>query len=70
MFPSLIESVLSILIRVWDLFSGRAKRKLETKRWQLEQDSRQAQIDGDLDDLRRIRAELDEVDRKLRDGDY
>lgn len=70
MWPSFLSTAFALILRIWDLFSGRAKKKLEDRRLELEAASRQAQIDGDLDDLRKFRAEIDEIDRKLQSGDY
>jgi DNA polymerase/3'-5' exonuclease PolX len=59
-----------LALRVWDYLSGRPRERLEQERIRLEDVSRQAQITGDLVGLRRARAQIEEVDRKLRTGDY
>lgn len=57
--------VINLTIRIWDAVKDRPRKKLENERERLEEESRQAQIDGDLDELRRIRGEIEEIDRKL-----
>ena len=66
----LITTALEFIIKVWGWVSGRSKQKLVEQRQKLEEESRQAQIDGDVDELRRIRAEIDEIDHRIINGDY
>jgi Flp pilus assembly protein TadB len=67
---SALQSIIALILKVWGWASGRAKQKLQNERVKLEEQSRQAQIDGDLDELRRIRGEIEELDHKLQSGDY
>lgn len=67
---ALITTVLEFIMWVWGRISGHAKQALQNKRVELEAESRRAQLDGELDTLRRVRGEIEEVDRKLSTGDY
>jgi hypothetical protein len=67
---ALVTAVIGLIMRIWDWLNGYPKKKLLDKRLALEVESRQHQLNGDLDGLRRVRAELQEVDRKLATGDY
>ena len=66
----LIRVAIEFILKVWGWVSGRSLQKLNSSRRALEEASRQAQIDGDLDELRRIRAEIEEIDRRISTGDY
>jgi hypothetical protein len=66
----LIQAAITFILKVWGWVSGRSKQKLIDRRMTLEENSRQAQIDGDLVELRRIRGEIEELDHKLQSGDY
>lgn len=61
---------IALAFRVWDYVNGRPRARLNERRLVLEEESRTMQITGDLTGLRRVRAQLEEVDRKLRTGDY
>ena len=65
-----IQATIIFILKVWGWVSGRSKQKLIDRRMALEEESRQAQIDGDLVELRRIRGEIEELDHKLQSGDY
>lgn len=65
-----IGPVMEFVNRVWDYVSGRPKKQLEKQRRELEEESRRAQLHGDLDALRVKRAEIAEIDRKLSTNDY
>lgn len=67
---ALITTVLEFIMWAWERMSGRAKKRLQDKRVELEKESRRAQLDGELDTLRRVRGEIEEIDRKLFTGDY
>lgn len=67
---ALITVSLEFILKVWGWVSGRSRQKLEQRRIALQDQSKQAQIDGDLDALRKVRAEIDEIDRRLITGDY
>lgn len=56
--------------RIWDYVNGRPRAKLEDQRMMLEEESRTMQLTGDLVGLRRVRAQLEEIDRRLRTNDY
>lgn len=66
----LIRAAIEFILKVWGWVSGRSLQKLKNKRTELEAKSRQAQLDGDLDVLRKTRAEIEEVDRRIDTGDY
>ena len=61
---------IALAFRIWDYVNGRPRAKLEERRLLLEEESRTMQVTGDLVGLRRTRAQLEEVDRKLRTGNY
>lgn len=67
---ALAQSIISLILKVWGWVSGRSKQRIVDSRAMLEAQSRQAQIDGDLDELRRIRGEIEELDHRLQSGDY
>lgn len=69
-FVGLAKAALEFIMKVWGWASGISKRKLESNRRDLEEESRQHQLNGDLDQLRRVRGEIQEIDRKLSTGDY
>lgn len=52
--------------RVLDWMKGRPKKKLEDMRKELEDLSRAAQIKGDVHEMQRIRAQIEEVDRDIK----
>lgn len=68
--PGSIGPVMEFVNRVWDYFKGRPKKRLEKIRQELEEESRRAQLNGDVDALRTKRAEIAEIDRRLSTGDY
>jgi len=59
------NNTLKLVFKVWSWMSDRPKQKLENKRKELEELSRVAQIKGDVHEMRRIRAQIEEVDRDL-----
>jgi len=65
-----IQSIISLILKIWGWVSGRSKQKLQDERKALEEASRQALLDGDLDATRRARAGIEEIDRRLEYGDY
>ena len=67
---AMLTGAFEFINRVWGWVSGRAKKKLLNKREELEKESRRAQLDGELDTLRRVRGEIQELDRKLQSGNY
>lgn len=66
----LLRAAIELTLKVWGWVSGRSLKQLKNKRIELEAKSRQAQLDGDLDVLRKTRAEIQEVDRRILVGDY
>lgn len=66
----LLRAAIELILKVWGWASGRLLKQLKSKRIELEAKSRQAQLDGDLDVLRKTRAEIEEVDRRISVGDY
>ena len=66
----LIRVAIEFILKVWGWVSGRSLKQLKSKRLELQEKSRQAQLDGDLDVLRKTRAEIEEVDRRINTGDY
>lgn len=67
---TLIGAVIEFFIKLFDYISGRSKQKLLNSVIELEKQSRQAQLNGDLDMLRRSRAELEEIRRRLDMHEY
>lgn len=67
---SLLASIIEFVVKVWGWISGRSKQKLINSIIELEKQSRQAQLNGDLDMLRRVRGELEEARRRLDMGEY
>ena len=61
---------IDVVFRILDWVKGRPKKKLEDHRKELEVESRQYQIDGNLTQLRRVRGEIQDIDRRLQSGDY
>lgn len=64
-YDAAIANFLEIVLKAWDVIKDHPRAKLASKRIELESLSRQAQIDGDVDMLRRIRGEIDEIDIRL-----
>lgn len=64
------NNTLQLAFRVWDFISNRPKKKLKKRRLELEEQSRQAQLNGDLDELRKIRGQIEEIDRDLKSDNY
>lgn len=61
---------IDVVFRILDWVKGRPKKKLEDHRKELEVESRQYQLNGDLSQLRRVRGEIQDIDRRLQSGDY
>ena len=64
-YDAAIGNFLEIVLKAWDVIKDHPRAKLASKRVELESQSRQAQIDGDVDVLRKTRAEIDEIDLAL-----
>jgi hypothetical protein len=72
MWIAIVEAynkTIDAVFRILDWMKGRPRQKLKERREELEAESRQHQLNGDLDGLRRVRAELKEIDRMLNVGD-
>lgn len=72
MWIAIIEAynkTIAATFRILDWMKGRPKAKLQDKRKELEELSRAAQIKGDIHEMQRIRAQIDEVDRDLQSLD-
>lgn len=63
------KSVIDLTLKIWEAVDNRPRKKLMKQRDKLEEESRQAQIDGDVDELRRIRGEIEEIDKVLSRND-
>lgn len=66
-FVEAYNKTIDALFRLSDWLKNRDKNKLADRRKKLEEMSRKAQIDGDLNELRRVRAEIEELDRVIGD---
>lgn len=64
----IISYGLELANKIWDAFSP--QRKLKRQIVKLEKEISEAQVKGDLDELRKKRALLDDVRRRLDTGDY
>ena len=54
------------IFRLSDWLKGRPYARLEDRRIILEDESRAAQIKGDINEMRRVRAKIEEIDRDIR----
>jgi hypothetical protein len=73
MWIAIIEAynrTIDVVFRILDWMKGRPKAKLEDMRMLLEDESRTAQIKGDLNAMVRIRAQIENIDSKLKSGNY
>lgn len=64
------NSTIAVVFRILDWLKGRPKAKLEDSRMILEDESRAAQIKGDVHEMVRIRAQIEDIDRRIKSGDY
>jgi hypothetical protein len=67
-FMGIVEAfnnTMKAAFKISDWVKGRAKRKLEKRREELERQSVIVQQQGDVDALQYIRAEIEEVDRDI-----
>lgn len=62
-FVEAYNSTLKLTFRILDWLKLRPQKKLINKREELEAASRAAQIKGDVHELIRIRAQIEEIDR-------
>lgn len=63
------NKTLTAISRILDWKKGRPRGKLEDRRIVLEDESRAAQIKGDIHEMQRIRAQIEEVDRDIKSLD-
>lgn len=73
MWIAIIEAynrTIDVVFRVLDWAKGRPKKKLEERRSELEEASRQAQVKGDVHELVAIRAQIEDIDSRLKSGNY
>lgn len=71
MWAGIVEAynkTIEVVFRVLDWKKARPIVKLQDRRRELEELSREAQIKGDIYEMQRIRAQIDEVDRDLQSG--
>jgi hypothetical protein len=64
------SKTIDVVFRILDWMKGRPKTKLQDKRSELEIASRAAQVKGDIHELVAIRAEIEDIDKRLKSGDY
>ena len=64
------SKTIDVVFRILDWMKGRPKQKLEDRRTILEDESRAAQIKGDINEMRRIRAEIEDIDHRIKSGNY
>lgn len=62
-FVEAYNNTLKLIFRIADWVKGRPQRKLASSREELEVASREAQIKGDIHEMQRIRAQIEEIDR-------
>lgn len=65
---SSIGVIAELALRIWDAVSPVSK--LKRKRRQLERESERYQIEGDVLQLRRVRGEIEDIDSRIKSGDY
>lgn len=73
MWAGIVEAynnTLKMSFRFLDWLKGRPVARLEEKRKVWEEKSRIAQIQGDIYGMQEARAQIEEIDRRLRVGDY
>lgn len=73
MWIAIVEAyskTIDVIFRILDWMKGRPKAKLEARRDELEIASRAAQIKGDLDEMVRVRAQIEDIDSRLKSGNY
>jgi hypothetical protein len=73
MWIAIVEAynkTIDVVFRVLDWMKGRPKARMEESRKVWEEASRAAQIKGDIHEMQRARAEIEQIDRRLASGDY
>jgi hypothetical protein len=60
---------IDVAFRILDWMKGRPVAKLKESRKEWEEKSRQAQIKGDLHGMQEARAQIEDIDRRLKSGD-
>lgn len=61
---------LELVFRIWDMINSGPKNRLQAKIDALELENRQHQLNGDLEQLRRTRGQLEEARRRMAIRDY
>ena len=64
------SKTLELVFRIWDKISQGPKNRLLKKIDALELENRQHQLNGDFEQMRRTRGQLEEARRRLSIGDY
>jgi len=64
------NKTIDMVFRILDWMKGRPKAQLEDKRMILEDESRAAQIKGDIHEMVRVRAQIEDIDRRIKSGNY
>lgn len=64
------NKTIDVIFRILDWANGRPRARLVEERRMLEEASRMAQIKGDLNELIRIRAQIENIDSRLKFHDY
>lgn len=59
------NKTMTFIFRVWDTLSDRPRQKLQDTIDRLEVESRVHQLNGDLEQMRRTRGQLEEARRRL-----
>jgi hypothetical protein len=73
MWIAIVEAynkTVDVAFRILDWMKGRPKAKLEESRKLWEEVSRTAQIKGDIHEMQRARAEIEQIDRRLSSDNY
>jgi hypothetical protein len=73
MWVAILEAynkTIDVVFKILDWVKGRPKAKLQDERKELEIASRAAQIKGDLNEMVRIRAKIENIDSRLKSGNY
>lgn len=64
------NKTLELVFRVWDKINGGPKKRMQARIDALEIENRQHQLNGDFEQLRRTRGQLEELRRRFALGDY
>lgn len=64
------NNTMQLIFRIWDRISQGPKRRMQAKIDALEVENRQHQLNGDFEQMRRTRGQLEETRRRFGIGDY